>query len=187
MRGWNGAGTSINSFALISYLPEPLGGFLDSLRCELVPQCEARSHLTVLPPRPLTAALPEHAWRQLNDYLEGFSPFRVELDRIEIFESTNVVYLSIGAGYRELEQMHAALNRGPLEYSEPFQYHPHITLAQQLVPEQVEQAAALARRRWREFPYSHGFTVDHLTFVQNSIENRWSDLAGRDLKMPVAS
>jgi len=187
MNGCNGTGNAINSFALISYLPEPLGGFLDALRCELVPRCQARSHVTVLPPRPLAEGLPEGAWSELNDSLEGFPPFRVELTSIEVFQGTNVIYLSIGAGYRELERMHAALNRGPLQFAEPFEYHPHVTLAQQLLPEQVEAATALARRRWREFPYSHSFTVDRLTFVQNTVDNQWADLAGRALSIRMAS
>jgi 2'-5' RNA ligase len=187
MNGCNGAGDAINSFALISYLPEPLAGFLDSLRCELVPRCQAKTHVTVLPPRPLAEGLPDRAWRDLNDSLEAFPPFRVELTSIEVFQGTNVIYLSVGAGYRELEKMHTALNRGPLEFVEPFEYHPHVTLAQQLLPEQVESTIALARRRWREFPYSHSFMVDRLTFVQNSVENRWSDLAGRVLSIRMAS
>jgi len=180
-------GNPINSFALISYIPEPLGGFLDSLRRELVPRCQAKSHVTVLPPRPLATGLPENAWRNLNDSLDGFPPFRVELSSIEVFKGTNVIYLSVGAGFRELEQMHAALNRGPLRFAEPYLYHPHVTLAQELSPEQVESAVALARRRWREFPYSHSFTVDQLTFVQNTVENRWTDIAGRVLSIRMAS
>lgn len=187
MIGCNGAGNAINSFALISYLPEPLAGFLDSLRCELVPRCTAKSHVTVLPPRPLSSGLPEKAWSDLNDSLNGFPPFRVELGSIEVFENTNVIYLSIGAGYRELVQMHAALNQGPLQFCEPYEYHPHVTLAQQLTKDQVEAASALARRRWREFAYSHSFTVDRLTFVQNTVENRWADLAGRELSIRKAS
>jgi 2'-5' RNA ligase len=185
MHGCNGLG--INSFALISYLPEPLAGYLDSLRCELVPRCQARTHVTVLPPRPLGAGLADGAWDDLNDYLNDFPPFRVELTSIEVFKGTNVIYLAVGAGFRELEQMHAALNRGPLHFAEPYQYHPHVTLAQELTPDQVEAAAALARRRWREFPASRSFMVDRLTFVQNTVENRWEDLAGRMLSMRKAS
>jgi len=187
MNGCNGVGNAINSFALISYLPEPLAGFLDSLRCELVPYCQAKSHITVLPPRPLATGLPESAWRDLSDRLDGFPPLRVELTSIEVFQGTNVIYLSVGAGYRELVGMHAALNRGPLHFIEPYEYHPHVTLAQQLLPEQVESAASLARTRWREFPYSHSFTIDRLTFVQNTHENRWADLAGRKLSIRMAS
>jgi len=185
MQGCNGVG--INSFALISYLPEPLAGYLDSLRCELVPRCQARTHVTVLPPRPLSAGLPETAWRDLNQYLEDIPAFRVELTSIDIFPGTHVIYLSIGAGYNELKQMHAALNHGPLQFAEQYEYHPHVTLAQELKPDQVEAAAALARRRWREFPSSHSFMVDRLTFVQNTVENRWADLAGRMLSIRLAS
>jgi 2'-5' RNA ligase len=131
--------------------------------------------------------MPENAWSDLNDSLDGFPPFRVELTSIEVFEGTNVIYLSVGAGYRELEKMHAALNRGPLEFAEPFEYHPHVTLAQQLSEDEVGTTLALARRRWREFPYSHSFTVERLTFVQNTAENRWADLAGRVLSIRMAS
>jgi|SRR5579871_5754698 len=187
MLGCDGQGTLINSFALISYLPEPLAGFLDSLRRELVPRCQARSHVTILPPRPLATGLPEAAWTELNDYMDAFPPFRTELTSVDIFQGTNVIYISVGAGYRELESMHKALGRGPLEFTEPFPYHPHVTLAQQLLPEQVEAAAALARRRWREFPHSRSFMVDRLTFVQNTVENRWADLAGRQLSIRMAS
>lgn len=185
MHGCNGDGS--NSFALISYLPEPLAGYLDSLRCELVPRCQARTHVTVLPPRPLAAGVPENAWRDLNAYLEDFPPFAVELTSIEVFQGTNVIYLSVGAGYAELERMHAVLNRGPLQFAEPFEYHPHVTLAQELSPKQVDSAVALARRRWREFSSSRSFTVDRLTFVQNIRENRWEDLAGRMLSIRMAS
>jgi 2'-5' RNA ligase len=187
MNGCNGAGSGKNPFALISYLPEPLGGFLNALRCELVPRCQARSHITVLPPRPLAAGLPENAWRELSDALDDFTPFPVELTSIEVFQGTNVIYLGVGAGYRELEKMHSALNRGSLAFDEPFQYHPHVTLAQELSPEQVEAAAAHARARWREFPASHSFMLDRLTFVQNTVENNWADLAGRELSVPMAS
>jgi 2'-5' RNA ligase len=187
MNGCDGAGNAINSFALISYLPEPLAGFLNSLRCELVPLCQAKTHVTVLPPRPLVTGVPEAAWHDLNDALDNFPPFRVELTSIEVFQGTNVIYLSVGAGYRELERMHVALNRGPLEFAEPFEYHPHVTLAQQLLPEQVESAVARARTRWREFSHSRSFMVDRLTFVQNTEDNRWSDLAGRVLSIRMAS
>lgn len=187
MLGCNGAGTGIDSFALISYMPEPLAGFLDSLRRELVPTCQARSHVTVLPPRPLAAGIPETAWRELNERLDEFPPFRVELTSIDVFPGTQVIYLSIGAGYRELEQMHVAFNRGPLKFAEPYEYHPHVTLAQELSPKQLDSAAALARRRWREFSSSRSFMVDRLTFVQNTVENRWSDLAGRVLSIRIAS
>jgi hypothetical protein len=45
----------------------------------------------------------------------------------------------------------------------------------------------LAAARWREFPHSRGFTVDKLTFVQNTLQNRWTDLAAMDLASHVTT
>jgi 2'-5' RNA ligase len=173
----NGEGNQINSFALVSYLPDPLGGFLDRLRAELVADCKAKAHVTLLPPRPLLSSADE-AWRELVDGIHNFEPFRVELGRVEIFPVTQVLYLSINAGHAELKRLHQALNRGCLGFEEPFTYHPHVTLAQELEPYQVAEACELAAARWREFKYARSFTVDRLTFVQNTLENRWTDLHG---------
>ena len=43
----------LNVFALVIYIPDPLGRFLDDLRTELVPGCNPHAHVSVLPPRPL--------------------------------------------------------------------------------------------------------------------------------------
>lgn len=185
MGSCNGLGNRVNSFALVSYLPEPLGGFLDRLRGELVSECYAKAHVTVLPPRPLLYPV-DDAWRQLVDELQDFQPFRVELGQIEIFPDTQVVYLSINAGHAEIKRLHQALNRGQLAFEEPFTYHPHVTLAQDLEPHQAAAAAELAAARWGEFPHPRSFQVDRLTFVQNTLENRWMDLRGCGLSTPVA-
>ena len=59
-------------------------------------------------------------------------PFDVELTEIGIFPVTNVVYVEVGEGAAELERMHRAMNTGPLGFKEPFPYHPHVTLAQEI-------------------------------------------------------
>ena len=114
----------------------------------------------------------------LKENLQDFSPFQLDLAEIQMFPITQVVYVSVGLGYRELERMHTALNRGQLQFVEPFQYHPHLTVAQDLQPDEASQVLEIARRRWREFADRRDFTVDRLTFVQNTLENRWQDLAG---------
>ena len=179
-----GRGGQLNSFALVSYLSDPLAEFLNRLRRDLVPECVATAHVTVLPPRPLKSS-PEEAWQDLQRGLQDFQPFHGELSEIAVFPGLQAVYLSITTGYQELERMHAALNTGRLAYEEPFPYHPHLTLVQQLAPQELAAAMELAAARWREFPYSRGFTVDKLTFVQNTLENRWTDLAAVDLASHV--
>jgi 2'-5' RNA ligase len=179
-----GRGGQLNSFALVSYLSDPLAEFLNRLRCDLVPECVAKAHVTVLPPRPLKSSS-EEACQDLQRGLQDFQPFHGKLSEIAVFPGLQAVYLSITTGYQELERMHAALNTGRLAYEESFPYHPHLTLAQQLAPQELAAAMELAAARWREFPYSRGFTVDKLTFVQNTLENRWTDLAAVDLASHV--
>ncbi len=173
----NGEGSPINSFALVSYLPDPLGSFLDRLRTELVHECFAKAHVTVLPPRPLYCGA-EKAWNTLQERLQDFQPFNVELGRIEIFPVTQVIYLSVNAGSAELKQLHSMLNQGSLAFEEPFEYHPHVTLAQDLEASEVQAVYEKAEARWREFSHPPSFVVDRLTFVQNTLENRWTDLRG---------
>jgi len=180
----NGEGSPINSFALVSYLPEPLGEFLDRLRGELVAECHAKAHVTVLPPRPLQYSV-DDVWSELLEHVQDFQPFRIELGQIEIFPVTQVLYLSVNAGHAELKRLHQALNTGRLQFEEPFTYHPHLTLAQDLEPHLVAPAADLAAARWREFSHPRSFTVDRLTFVQNTLENRWTDLRGCPLSNRV--
>lgn len=179
-------GSRINSFALVSYIPDPLGEFLDRLRRDLVLGCAARSHVTILPPRVLTVP-DSQAGDLLRQDLQEFAPFRLELGDVEVFEKTSVVFLGIKNGQRELEAMHQALNHDGLWFDEPYQYHPHITLAQgfdaQLLPELHE----IAKQRWSEFHGEKAYIVDVLTFVQNTAENRWLDLEGFPLRERVGS
>ncbi len=180
----NGEGTPVNSFALVSYLADPLAGFLDRLRTELVEDCQAKAHVTVLPPRPLKCDI-DLASRTLQARLHDFQPFMVELGQVEIFPVTQVVYVSVKAGHAELKQLHAKLNTGELAFEEPFEYHPHVTLAQDLASSEVAAAFEKASARWKDFPHSRSFLVDRLTFVQNTLENRWTDLQGCPLTTSV--
>lgn len=173
-------GSPINSFALVSYLPDPLAGYLDRLRTELVTECHAKAHLTVLPPRPLGCPVDE-AWREILDRLQDFQPFRVELGKIEVFPQTQVVYVSLNGGHAALKRLHQTLNAGCTAFEEPFVYHPHITLGQDLEPGAVAAAEELASSRWSEFSGARWFEVDRLTLVQNTLQNRWMDLRGSHL------
>ena len=57
-----GGEVAINSFALVSYFSGPLAEYLTRLRRELVPDCEARAHLTILPPRPIQGTADDAVW-----------------------------------------------------------------------------------------------------------------------------
>src|SRR5271157_3877049 len=118
----------LNVFALVIYIPDPLGRFLDDLRRELAPHSNPHAHVSVLPPRPLAVEW-QAAAEQARALTEGWARFQIELSGLQIFPVTNVIYLEIGAGGADLRRMHAAMNTGVMEFQEPFPYHPHITLA----------------------------------------------------------
>lgn len=179
-----GEGAAINSFSLVAYVPEPLAGFVERLRQEVQPGCTARSHLTFLPPRPLQISL-DSIRSQLELGLRDQHGFRVELDQVKVFPVSQVVHLSLGAGRSECMQIHERLHRGDLCCKECFEYHPHVTLAQDIDPRDVAQVADLADRRWREYSDKRDFVVDHLTLVQNTIVNGWTNLGEFSLQVPV--
>lgn len=162
-------------FALVIYIPDPLGRFLDDLRRELVPGFVPHAHVTILPPRHLSGDV-ETAYEQARVVTEEFAPFDIHTARCEKFPLTDVIYLSLSGGDAELRYMHKVLNTGALEYKEPYSYHPHITLAQDLNPEEVDRLYKLACCRWDEYSYNRSFRAETVAFVQNTAQKTWIDL-----------
>jgi len=170
----------LNVYALVIYVPDPLGRFLDDLRRELVPAYNPHAHVSVLPPRPLRGD-DRAAAERVRALMSGWRPFNVELTTLQVFPVTDVLYLEVGAGDSELRRMHAAMNTGPLEFHEPFAYHPHVTVAQEVPHDEVVSLAEAARRRWQEYKGARTFRADRAVFVQNTKQNVWLDLAGFSL------
>ena len=170
-----GAWDRINSFALVSYIPEPLAGFLDRMRQELVPDCFLRAHVTILPPRPISSP-PGAAWDLVRWFAPQFAPFEVNLTSVEVFPVSDVIYVNIAAGTEQLTQMHVAMNADGLRFPDAFSYHPHVTLAQNLQPDQVDELMRVARARWAECTYAKTFRVEKAVFVQNTRKSGWIDL-----------
>jgi len=166
----------LNVFALVIYIPDPLGSFLDDLRRQLVPDCNPHAHVSVLPPRPLAVDW-QVAGEQVRECAANWAPFDIVLERLRIFPVTNVIYLELGQGAAEMCGIHTAMNSQALEFDEPFAYHPHITLAQELPIGKVAEVSEMAARCWREYAGKRSFCAEHAVFVQNTLSNCWIDLA----------
>jgi 2'-5' RNA ligase len=100
---------------------------------------------------------------------------------------TSVVYIAVAEGFHKLTRMHDVLNSGALKFCEPYPYHPHLTLAQQMTPEQIGGIYEFARIRWAQCPFERTFPVDTLTFVQGTAMGTWVDLADCQIGQPVAT
>lgn len=175
----------ISCYALVTYVPGRLGDFLTGLRRELVPGCNLQSHVTFLPPRKLDADR-HTAWQRISSVCDRWQPFTIELTAVEMFKGTNVAYLALGDGRILVEQLHQQLNCGPLYFDEPFDFHPHITLAQGVVTADAPEVRELAAARWREYQGDRSFSIDEITFVQNVAANEWVDLNELSLSLPHA-
>lgn len=176
----NGCGSG-TQFALVSYLPEPLGSFLTKYRTEVVPSCQLRSHVTILPPRILSAPTPMLE-EELRQRLRDVPPFEITLGDIEMFPVTNVIYISIKHGKDQIIKLHGELSQELFHYDEPFPFHPHVTLAQELHPENVKDVYERTCRMWRENPYSRTIPVDHLVFVKSADKRGWEQISEYDLQ-----
>jgi 2'-5' RNA ligase len=184
--GCESNGIVVNQFALVAYIPEPLSTFLDELRIALVPGCMPHAHVSVLPPRALSVD-----WKQASEQgrslAAGFDSFEIEAGEMAIFPVTDVIYLEISKGADELRRMHNAMNSDALAFDEPFIYHPHVTLAQQLEPSNVQSVYAEACRRWAAYAGKRSFWAEKLVFVQNTEDKGWIDLTQFTLRgVPVA-
>src|ERR1700682_2418571 len=89
----------INSYAIVSYIPEPLAGYLDLLRQEVVPYHFLPPHTTIPPPPPRA---PISATRRTSGtescfLARRFSPFKIELTGVEVFAVSAVIYIAVGA------------------------------------------------------------------------------------------
>ncbi|MCS7043529.1 MAG: 2'-5' RNA ligase family protein [Bryobacteraceae bacterium] len=179
--GGHQSGRSLTGFyAVVAYIAEPLGSFLNQLRAELVPGCTLRSHLTILPPRRLTAPQ-EVLSAELDRLAARKTAFEVTLGDIETFDSTGVIYVSLAAGREQVEQLHADLNHGVLFAEDQFPFHPHVTVAQNLGVLPFDEVLARARRRWQECGLPRQFTVSELTLVRNADPGCWEDLSRHSL------
>lgn len=165
----------INSYALVTYIPEPLAGFLDRLRQELVPTCFLRAHVTILPPRPVSSPV-EAAWKVIRTQASRFGPFEVQMADVQVFPVSDVIYVNISAGSEQLRQLHAAMNVEGLGMRDAFDYHPHVTLAQDMQPDEVDELTRVASSRWAEFSFAKSFRAEKVFFVQNTRRNEWVDL-----------
>jgi 2'-5' RNA ligase len=166
----------LNVFALVIYIPDPLGRFLDDLRKDLVPGCNPHAHVSVLPPRPLAVEYSVAA-DQVHGCAASWMPFDITLGDIRIFPVTNVIYIELAKAEDEMYRMHAAMNSKALAFNEPFAYHPHITVAQELAAGDVAAVASRGKELWAGYTGPRTFRAERTAFVQNTLVNCWIDLA----------
>jgi len=165
-------------YALVAYLKNPAGEFVENLRRELHPDLpHLAAHLTILPPRTLHG--PESdALQVLERICSREEPFSVTLGPVETFVPvTPTVFIRVDGDASRMCELHSKLNVGELQFNEEWPYIPHLTIAKMSAEQQAETAFELARERWDAYTGSRRILLERLTFVREDAQNCWIDLA----------
>lgn len=169
---------SVSRYALVAYIRQPVGEFVETLRRDLHPELpHMPAHLTILPPRRLQG--PESAAvHDLETLCRDVEPFEVSLGEVETFiPVTATVFIRVAHAAVRMQELHDHLNRDSVCCTEELPYIPHLTIAKMGTEELAWKAFATARRRWARYSGSRHIALEELTFVREDVPNTWVDLA----------
>ena len=164
-------------YALVTYVRDPAGEFVEQLRRELHPTtAHMAAHLTILPPRELMGT-EAAALEFLEEACSRVVPFNVELGDVETFlPTTPTVFIEVRQAAYRMRELHDQLSGRGLYCVESWPYIPHLTIMKTDQDEQARAACLVARQRWAEFPGTRQVRVEQLMFVRES-DGCWQDVA----------
>ena len=168
-------------YALVAYVRNALGEFVDDLRCELHPEhAHLPAHVSILPPRPLVGSEAD-ALEHLVDLCQRVEPFEIGLGAVETFlPTTPTVFLQITFAAYKLRELHDLLNSEGLAFREPLPYMPYLTIAKLATTDRAREVCQNSRDRWDRYEGPRRVTIENLTFVRGRDFN-WNDLAPIEL------
>ena len=168
-------------YALVAYVRNALGGFVEDLRGELHPEhAHLPAHVTILPPRPLSGSEAD-AVEHLVARCKNVEPFEISLGSVETFlPTTPTVFLQISFAAYKLRELHDLVNSNGLAFREPLPYMPHMTIAKLTTPERAREVLNISRERWDHYEGPRRALVDGVTFVRGR-DHTWTDLAPIEL------
>jgi 2'-5' RNA ligase len=149
-------------YALVAYVKNELGRFVEGLRHEIHPALDhLPAHLTIL-----------------RELCRAVAPFEVALDSVESFEPvTPTVYLRV-EGAEPMHALHERLNTAEFACREQWTYVPHLTIVKLVDDSRLSAVRELARRRWSAYRGPRRTRVEELTFVrEGGRADQWTDLA----------
>ena len=174
-------------YALVAYVKDGIGEFVESLRRELHPDLpHLAAHVTLLPPRFLKSD-ETSAVETLEQVCKDVEPFEVSLGEVETFiPATPTVFIRVAHAAYRMRELHDQLNINGLACQEEWPYMPHLTIIKMGAEDQAQHAYRVARTRWAEFNAGRCIEIRDLTFVREAAQNRWVDIAAIPLGQRLA-
>lgn len=98
-------------------------------------------HVTLLPPIRVARGALERIEGHLADAATVIGPFAMHLSGTGTFRPVSqVVFVQVASGLAECELLEARVRSGPLARELDFPYHPHVTIAQDVMPSALDKA-----------------------------------------------
>ncbi|MCK6256797.1 2'-5' RNA ligase family protein [Fictibacillus sp. KIGAM418] len=127
-------------------------------------------HITLKDPFEANDAEIEEIVEYIETVAKNIPPINIHITRASSFHPVNnVIYLKVDNN-DELNSLHELLYEGPLEHEHPYNFVPHLTLAQKL--SDVEHADVLERLKMVEAEYQETVTEFHLLKMDEE-SDRW--------------
>jgi 2'-5' RNA ligase len=164
-------------YALVTYVRNPVGEFVEQLRQELHPTTvHLAAHLSILPPRELKGT-EAAALEFLEEACSHGVPFDVELGDVETFlPTTPTVFIAVQQSASQMHDLHDRLCGKGLRCHESWPYTPHLTIVKTDRDEQARAAYLIAHQRWSQFSGDRQVHVEELMFVRER-DGHWQDVA----------
>ena len=164
-------------YALVAYVRNCLGEFVEGLRRELDPEhAHFPAHVSILPPRVLQGNESD-ALGLIEQVCRAVEPFEVTMGDVETFAPASpTVFIRVARAAYKMRELHDKLNVGVLFADEAWPYMPHLTLLKVNSVEVARAAIEKAEKSWSRYCDTRTVLVDQLTFVRESGPNQWSDL-----------
>ena len=142
-------------------IPQPYSGELQDWRKRLGDPSAANipPHVTLLPP----TAIPQERLPEVEDHLRTVATneraFEIHLRGTGTFRPVSpVTFVALAAGISDCERLERAVRYGPLARRTRFNYHPHVTVAQDVAEEALEEGFLALAGFEARFPV-WGFTL----------------------------
>ncbi|WP_120522141.1 2'-5' RNA ligase family protein [Arthrobacter celericrescens] len=114
----------------------------------------------------LVTTTPAHDWDATTRHVRSIAgrqaPFTVTISGTGSFRPVSpVVFLKVEDGFGECVSLHEQLQSGPLERDLPFPYHPHVTVAHDVAPENLDEAESVLKDYSATFPVASMGLYEH--------------------------
>jgi 2'-5' RNA ligase len=152
-------------------IPEPHASVLSGWRKRVGDELGAviPPHVTLLPPTPIEQAALPAVHTHLARAAESGHPFPMHLFGTGTFRPMSpVVFIQVARGIADCESLEQSIRSGPLLRELDFTYHPHVTVAQEIPDEKLDEVYDGLSNFVARFP------VDHFSVFERGADGVWN-------------